>query len=129
MRSKVAQLCCNSLRSHGLYSPAGSSIHEIFQARGLEWVAISFSRGSSRPGIKPRSPAVQADTLPSAPPGTPQECVYADPKLRIYLLHTPIPTTVSFCNHRFVFCVHAFISISCVLCEVINKFIRGEEFF
>ena len=26
-----------------------SSIHGIFQARELEWVAISFSRGSSRP--------------------------------------------------------------------------------
>ena len=30
-------------------SPAGSSVHEIFQARILEWVAISFSRESSRP--------------------------------------------------------------------------------
>ena len=27
-------------------SPSGSSIHGIFQARILEWVAISFSRGS-----------------------------------------------------------------------------------
>ena len=27
----------------------GSFIHEIFQARILEWVAISFSRGSSQP--------------------------------------------------------------------------------
>ena len=27
----------------------GSSIHGIFQARVLEWVAISFSRGSSPP--------------------------------------------------------------------------------
>ena len=27
----------------------GSSIHGIFQARVLEWVAISFSRGSSQP--------------------------------------------------------------------------------
>ena len=27
----------------------GSSIHGIFQAQILEWVAISFSRGSSRP--------------------------------------------------------------------------------
>ena len=27
----------------------GSSVHEIFQARILEWVAISFSRGSSQP--------------------------------------------------------------------------------
>ena len=30
-------------------SPQGSSIHGILQARILEWVAISFSRGSSRP--------------------------------------------------------------------------------
>ena len=28
-------------------SPPGSSIHGIFQARVLEWVAIPFSRGSS----------------------------------------------------------------------------------
>ena len=28
-------------------SPPGSSVHEILQARILEWVAISFSRGSS----------------------------------------------------------------------------------
>ena len=27
----------------------GSSVHGIFQARVLEWVAISYSRGSSRP--------------------------------------------------------------------------------
>ena len=30
-------------------SPPGSSVHEIFQARLLEWVAIPFSRGSPRP--------------------------------------------------------------------------------
>ena len=30
-------------------SPAGSSIHGIFQARVLEWVAFPFSRGSSQP--------------------------------------------------------------------------------
>ena len=30
-------------------SPPGSSIHGIFQARVLEWVAISFSRGPSQP--------------------------------------------------------------------------------
>ena len=31
------------------FSPPSSSIHGISQARILEWVAISFSRGSSRP--------------------------------------------------------------------------------
>ena len=30
-------------------SPPGSSVHGIFQARILEWAAISISRGSSRP--------------------------------------------------------------------------------
>ena len=49
-----AALCCvsrsvvsNSLQPHGLYSPPGSSVHGILQARILEWVAISSSRGSS----------------------------------------------------------------------------------
>ena len=32
------------------------------------WVAISFSRGFSRPGIKLRSPVLQADSLQSEPP-------------------------------------------------------------
>ena len=31
------------------YSLSGSSVQGIFQARVLEWVAISFSRGSSQP--------------------------------------------------------------------------------
>ena len=44
----VAQLCltvCDPMD----YSLPRSSIHGILQARVLEWVAISFSRGSSRP--------------------------------------------------------------------------------
>ena len=31
------------------YSLPGSSVHGILQAKILEWVAIPFSRGSSRP--------------------------------------------------------------------------------
>ena len=30
-------------------SPPGSSVHGLLQARTLEWVAVSSSRGSSRP--------------------------------------------------------------------------------
>ena len=44
----VAKLCpslCDPMDS----SPPGSSVRGIFQARILEWVAISFSRGSSWP--------------------------------------------------------------------------------
>ena len=44
----VAKLClilCDPMDC----SPPGSSVHGIFQARTLEWVAISSSRGSSQP--------------------------------------------------------------------------------
>ena len=47
-------------------SPPGSSVHEISQARILECVAISFSRGSSQPRD---SPALQVDSLPAESPG------------------------------------------------------------
>jgi len=46
--SEVTQLCptlCNPVDC----SLPGFSVHGIFQARILEWVAISFSRGSSWP--------------------------------------------------------------------------------
>ena len=47
----------------------GSSVCGILQARVLEWVAISFSRDLPNPGMEPRSPALQADSLPSEPLG------------------------------------------------------------
>ena len=50
------------------YSPPGFSVRGILQARILKWVAISFSRGSSQPGDRTLSPALQADSLPSEPP-------------------------------------------------------------
>jgi len=40
--SEVAQLCPTLFHPKD-YNPPGSSIHGIFQARILEWVAISFS--------------------------------------------------------------------------------------
>ena len=48
MRAKSLQWCwtlCNLMNC----SPPDSSVHGILQARTLEWVAISFSRGSSWP--------------------------------------------------------------------------------
>ena len=57
--SEVTQLCptlatprtiaCLTLCDPMDCSPPHSSVHGIFQARVLEWVAISFSRGSSQP--------------------------------------------------------------------------------
>ena len=53
-------------------SPPGSSVHGILQARILEWVAIPVSRDLPDPGIEPGSPTLQADSLPSEPPGKPE---------------------------------------------------------
>ena len=37
------------------YSPPGSSVHGVLQARILEWIAISFSGDFPNPGIEPAS--------------------------------------------------------------------------
>ena len=47
------------------------TVHGILQARILEWVAIPSPGDLPNPGIEPRSLALQADFLPSAPPGKP----------------------------------------------------------
>ena len=65
----VAQLCptlCDPMNC----SQPGSSAHGIFQARMLEWFAITFSRGIlPHQGIELGSPALQADSLLSEPLG------------------------------------------------------------
>ena len=40
-----------------------STVHGILQARMLDCVAFSFSRVYPNPGMEPRSPALQADSL------------------------------------------------------------------
>ena len=52
-------------------SPPGSSVHGIIQARILEWVAISSSRRSFRPRDGTQVSCMQADSVPSEPPGKP----------------------------------------------------------
>ena len=57
------------------HRPPGFSVHGIFQARILEWVAILFSRGSPNTEIELGSPALQADALPSEPSRKHYMCV------------------------------------------------------
>ena len=54
----------NSLQPHGLYI--------ILQARILEWVAFPSPGDLPNPGIEPRSPALQADSLPAEPQEKPK---------------------------------------------------------
>ena len=63
LKVKVAQSCTT------LCDPMDYTAHGILQARILKGVAVP------NPGIKPRSPAVQADFLPAEPPGKPQYLV------------------------------------------------------
>ena len=62
-------VCAKSLQLYPILcdpmdcSLPGSSIKGILQASILEWVATSFSRASFHSGIKPRSPALQVDSL------------------------------------------------------------------
>ena len=44
----------------------------LLQARILEWVARLSSRDRPNPGVEPRSPALQVDSLLSEPPGKPK---------------------------------------------------------
>ena len=56
------------LQPHELYLP-GSSIHGIFQARLLAWVAISFSRGSSQPSNQTWVSCIAGESLSTEPLG------------------------------------------------------------
>ena len=61
MKVKGAQSCLT------LCNPMDYTVHGILQVRILEWVAFSFN-----PGIEPRFPTLQADSLPAEPKGKPQ---------------------------------------------------------
>ena len=58
LQAKVAQ-SCPTLCDHG-----------VLQARILEWVP--FQGDLPNPGMEPRSPTLQADSLPAEPPGKPK---------------------------------------------------------
>ena len=67
----VAQSCvtlCNPMDC----SPPGSLAHRIFQARTWSGVPFTLSGDFSNSGIKPGSPALQADSLAFEPPRKPQ---------------------------------------------------------
>ena len=67
------QQSCLTLRDPMDYSPPGSSVHRILQARILEWIDIPFSRGSSRP--RDRTQVTPHIALPAKPPGKTHICI------------------------------------------------------
>ena len=85
-------------------SPAGSSVHGILQARILEWVAILFSRDLPDPGIELGSPALQADSLLSEPPGKPDrklKLARKNPKQKpVWSMKKCSPLVAILCNNN-----------------------------
>ena len=63
MKVKVTQLCPT------LCNPTDYTVHGIIQARILEWVAFHSPWDLPNPGIKPRSSALQMDSLAAEPQG------------------------------------------------------------
>ena len=65
--------CLVAKSSHILWTligcPPVSSVHGISQARILEWVAISFSRGSSRPRDRTCISCIAGRFFTTEPPG------------------------------------------------------------
>ena len=80
-----AQLCL-TLCSPMDCSPPGSFSHGTLQARNLEWVAISFSKGSFDPGIEPVSFALAGRLFTTVPPGKPHSLPYMDVKADMHFL-------------------------------------------
>ena len=62
----------DSLQSHGLYSPWNSP----GQKTGVGSLSLLHRVFTTNPGIKPRSPSLQADSLPAEPPGMWVDALY-----------------------------------------------------
>ena len=74
---KVTQSCptlCDPMDC----SPSGSSVHGIFQARILEWLAISFSRDIPNPEMEPKAPVYPALQVDFLPPEQPKMMTFPD---------------------------------------------------
>ena len=66
VKVNVTQLCPT------LCNPMDYTIHGIFQARILEWMPFPSPGDLPNPGVEPRSPTLQADSLPAEPQGKPK---------------------------------------------------------
>ena len=55
-----------------LCEPVDYADHGILQAKILEWVAFHSLGDLPNPGIEPRSPTLQANSLPAEPQGKPK---------------------------------------------------------
>ena len=106
--SEVAQSCPTLCDPMGCSLP-GSSVHGIFQARVLEWVAISFSRGSSQTMDRTSRIAGRRFTIWAT-----REAWWSQLKTFLYYMHICVCVCVCVCV-----CIHIYRSHSVVFDNVI----------
>ena len=87
-----AQMCLTLCKPRD-YSPPGSSVHGNSPGKNTGVGCHAVLQGNvPNPGIEPRSPALQVDSLPSEPPGKPKNTGVGsgnlpDPEIKLGLLH------------------------------------------
>ena len=109
VKVSVTQSCltlCNPIE----WGLPDSSVHGILQVRILQWAAVPFSRDLSHPGIKPRSPTLQTDSLSSEPPSLSKEALsFTHPPA-----HMQEPPSPPFCSVFPRVCKFAFLLLQVV---------------
>ena len=106
------------------YSPPGSYIHGIFQARILEWVAISFSRGSSQPRDRNHVSCIAGRFFTTEPPG--KLMLINSSSFTIFLKCYPfrisIPSYVwVYSVWLFYLILHQCHTVACVFCSLVES--------
>ena len=101
VKVKVTQSCLT------LCNPMDYTVHGILQARILEWVAVPSPGDLPNPGIEPRSPALQVNSLPAEPQGKPKNTGESS----LSLLQRIFPTQES--NQDLLHCRRILYQLSC----------------
>ena len=125
---------CSTLCDSMDYSPPGSSVHGIFQARIREWVAISPFRRSSQPWDQIHISSVSCIGRQTLYHWATWEAVSAANKLLVYCLCPSASMCVRVCVHVCVracvcVCVHVcvcifpwcFVFLAQILLDKLNK--------
>ena len=112
------------MTSRTVTSP-GSSVHGFYQARILEWIAISFSRGSSWPRDRTHLSCLAGKFFTTEPPGKPTlhlvvqwlNCVWLCATLWTAAGQAPMSFTISWVLLRFMAIGLMMLSNHLILCR------------
>ena len=109
-------------------SPPGSSVRGISQARILEWVVISFPRGSSPPRVQSLT-CIAGGFFTTEPPGKPQVKFYSPTKTTTTESHSSHYTSITKTALRY-YILNSLDTISVNICFLLSyKFLhQGPSF-